>query len=212
MARQPRAVRTRALLIHCAATEFDRAGYEAATLSAVNALAEVSMGAMTFHFRNKAALADAVQSRGGDLVRDAVAEVLARPRPALAAGVALTVALTRLLEENVEVRAAARLARERSPSTWGADWLPALGDLFRRAGDEYGLRPGSDPAVLARLAGHLVTGMEMQLREARTRPPAAPDEDPGTEPGPVPQLAEIWRLVLRGVTDKDPDEYEQDLT
>lgn len=206
MAQQQRAVRTRSLLVHAASTEFDRSGYEGTTLTQINRLAGISMGALTFHFPTKQALAEAVQQQGRAVVREAVARVVSRPRPALATGVALTLALARLLEDNVEVRAAARLARECPPSVapWSADWLPVLRDLFHQAQDECGLRQGSDPDALAALAAHLVAGAEIQVR-------ACGGNGMTAGPGPGEQLAQIWRVVLRGLIVKNISDYEQDL-
>ncbi|MGW6690415.1 TetR family transcriptional regulator [Streptomyces sp. NPDC054961] len=208
MAQQQRAVRTRSLLVHAASTQFDRSGYEGTTLTQINRLAGISMGALTFHFPTKQALAEAVQQQGRAVVREAVAGVVSRPRPALATGVALTLTLARLLEDNVEVRAAARLARECPPSVapWSADWLPVLRDLFHQAQDECGLRHGSDPDALAALAAHLVAGAEIQVRAC-----GAKDMTHAAGPGPGEQLARIWRVVLRGLIVKNISEYEQDL-
>ncbi|MEW2040835.1 TetR family transcriptional regulator [Streptomyces sp. NPDC005534] len=60
MTRQERAVRTREALIEAAARLFDRDGYEVTSLAAVTAKAQVSAGALYFHFATKADLADAV--------------------------------------------------------------------------------------------------------------------------------------------------------
>ncbi|MFG2452917.1 TetR family transcriptional regulator [Streptomyces sp. NPDC048512] len=60
MTRQERAVRTREALIEAAATLFDRDGQEVTSLAAVTAKAQVSAGALYFHFATKADLADAV--------------------------------------------------------------------------------------------------------------------------------------------------------
>ncbi|MEU0787858.1 TetR/AcrR family transcriptional regulator [Streptomyces sp. NPDC006173] len=60
MTRQERAVRTREALIEAAAQLFDRDGYEVTSLAAVTAKAQVSAGALYFHFATKADLADAV--------------------------------------------------------------------------------------------------------------------------------------------------------
>ncbi|MEV7727452.1 TetR/AcrR family transcriptional regulator [Streptomyces sp. NPDC101733] len=205
--------------MQAASTQFDRAGYEGTTLTQINKMAGISMGALTFHFPTKQALAAAVQEQGRAVVRDAVAVVVSRPRPALAIGVAVTVTLARLLEESVEVRAAARLAREcplplppSSPSpVWSVEWMPVLHDLFRRAGEESGedcgLRPGSDPEALTALAAHLVAGAEIHIRGYGRRPPGSFD----TGAGAVAQLAQIWRVVLRGLIVKNVSEYEQDL-
>ncbi|MFJ9139391.1 TetR family transcriptional regulator [Streptomyces sp. NPDC102256] len=60
MTRQERAVRTREALIEAAADLFDRDGQEVTSLAAVTAKAQVSAGALYFHFATKADLADAV--------------------------------------------------------------------------------------------------------------------------------------------------------
>lgn len=207
MAQQQRAMRTRSLLVHAASTQFDRSGYEGTTLNQINRLAGISMGALTFHFPTKQALAEAVQQQGRALVREAVAGVVARPRPALATGIALTLALARLLEDNVEVRAAARLARECPPSVapWSADWLPVVRELFHQAQNECGLRRDSDPDALAALAAHLVAGAEIQVRGGGVALMT------GQHSGPGEELAQIWRVVLRGLIVKNIGEYDLDL-
>lgn len=201
---QQRAVHTRSLAMQAASTQFDRAGYEGTTLIQINKLAGISMGALTFHFPTKQTLAEAVRQQGLAIVRDAVDRVTSRPGPALATGVALTVSLARLLEENVEVRAAARLARECPPSaaSWTAEWLPVLRELFRRAQQECGLRPGSDPDALAALAAHLVAGAEAQVRGGEAAAVS------GAGIGAVAQLVQIWRVVLSGLVVKNINEFE----
>jgi AcrR family transcriptional regulator len=155
------------------------------------------MGALTFHFPTKQSLAEAVEQRSRASTRRVVADVLTATRPALAAGVELTLAMARLLKEDVSVRAAARLARERPSSTppWCSEWQPVLEDLFRRAQHECGMRPGSDPRAAVALAVQLVAGTEAQLRV----PPGVP---PGPAVDPVVQLVQIWNLVLRGLSVK----------
>jgi AcrR family transcriptional regulator len=62
MAKQDRAVRTRRELIHSAAEIFDRAGFADASITQICARAGVSHGALHFHFGNKQALGEAVES------------------------------------------------------------------------------------------------------------------------------------------------------
>ncbi|MHA6757950.1 TetR family transcriptional regulator [Streptacidiphilus sp. PAMC 29251] len=192
--------------MQAASTQFDRSGYAGTTLAQINKLAGISMGALTFHFPTKQALAQAVQQQGRAVVREAVAVIVSRPRPALALGVALTVGLARLLEQDVAVRAAVRLARECPPAAtwscdWSADWLPILHDLFHQAQQESLLRPGTDPDLLAALAAYLVAGAEIQVRG---RPAVASG-------GPVTELVRTWLVALSGQTVKNVGEYEQDL-
>lgn len=57
---QDRAVRTRRAILEAAGAVFDKCGYESANLNEIVSLAEVSKGALYFHFRNKEDLALAV--------------------------------------------------------------------------------------------------------------------------------------------------------
>jgi len=194
---QERAIRTRARVVQAASVEFDQLGYEGTSLARINKAAGTTLGALTFHFPTKQALADAVEQRSSASTRQVVAAVLSTPRPALASVVELTLALARLLREDVCVRAAARLARERpaSQTPWPAEWLPVLEELFRRAQDERGMRPGSDPRAALALAAQLVMGTEAQLHN-----PGALSRAMGENP--VAQLTQIWNLVLCGLAVK----------
>ncbi|MFD7896539.1 ScbR family autoregulator-binding transcription factor [Streptomyces sp. NPDC059743] len=62
MAKQDRAVRTRRELIRSAAEVFDRAGFADSSVTQICARAGVSHGALHFHFGNKRALGEAVES------------------------------------------------------------------------------------------------------------------------------------------------------
>ncbi|XXZ49998.1 helix-turn-helix domain-containing protein [Streptomyces cavourensis] len=61
---QERAARTRQTVLEAAADEFAERGYEGASLQRVAWRAATSIGALTFHFRNKTALADEVRTTG----------------------------------------------------------------------------------------------------------------------------------------------------
>ncbi|MEU8761985.1 ScbR family autoregulator-binding transcription factor [Streptomyces sp. NPDC048659] len=60
MAKQDRAIRTRQAILEAAAAVFDERGYEAAKLSDILRLAQVTKGALYFHFDSKEDLAHAV--------------------------------------------------------------------------------------------------------------------------------------------------------
>ncbi|GAA0635301.1 hypothetical protein GCM10009535_09030 [Streptomyces thermocarboxydovorans] len=191
MAVQERGVRTRRGLVLAAALEIDRAGYEGATLTRICAAASVSMGALTFHFPSKAALADAVQEEGRALAQRLVGRILESPEPTLRAVADLTVGLAGLLEEDVVVRSAARLARERpqQPDRWVQVWLPAVCDLLERARRAGGGDMVAHPGAVVALVGYLLTGAEAQMRAGCV-----------SGGGRVAQqVADIWRFVLDGV-------------
>ncbi|MET9413387.1 ScbR family autoregulator-binding transcription factor [Streptomyces klenkii] len=60
MAKQDRAIRTRQTILEAAAVVFDERGYDAATINEILARAEVTKGALYFHFPSKEDLALAV--------------------------------------------------------------------------------------------------------------------------------------------------------
>ncbi|MDI5967000.1 ScbR family autoregulator-binding transcription factor [Streptomyces sp. SL13] len=193
MVMQERAVRTRAALIRAAAEEMDRWGYEGATLTRICATASVSMGALTFHFSTKDELAQAVQESGGAYMTDLVDGVAARGRPALRSVVDLTVGLARLLQDEVVVRSAARLTRERPDGhSWTLFWLPAVRDLLQKAADQGQLRRPGEPRAVAALAVYLMAGAEARCR-AMIGAGGGGDRDVAEE------MDLIWELTLEGV-------------
>ncbi|MGW4983685.1 ScbR family autoregulator-binding transcription factor [Streptomyces mirabilis] len=190
MMMQERAVRTRNVLVGAAALEFDRNGYEGTSLARISKAAGISMGALTFHFSSKAALARTVLTQGCSTTRAAADRVRQRPVPALQCIVDLTLALARLLEEEPSVRAAARLAREcKDPAAdWCIAWTPLIDELLSRAQEE-GMQPDIDPSAVSALACHLITGAEVQSRN-RTL----------TSERIESQIARIWQVTMRGIS------------
>ncbi|MFI1851015.1 TetR family transcriptional regulator [Streptomyces sp. NPDC020480] len=188
---QPRAARTRQALVSAAAGEFDRNGYSGASLSRVSRAAGVSVGALTFHFSNKEELAVAVREQGGAATTTLVAAVTARREESVQAVVSLTLALTGLLESDVAVRAAARLAREQSGEPdWFSAWVPAIHQQLRHA-HEAQLGTVTDRAAVAALATHLVTGAEITIRQRARRHNLTAGQS-------VAELTRIWEMVRGG--------------
>ncbi|MFR9795727.1 adenylyl-sulfate kinase [Streptomyces sp. MS06] len=197
MARQKRATHTRQAVIGAAAREFDLAGYEGTSLSRISKVAEISVGALTFHFPTKGELCAAVLSEGGVLTREALRKVVARPEAALDSVIAVTLELARLLERETVVRAAARLSRELpdGDAVWHAVWIPVLERLLRQTAPGE-VRPGTDPAVVVTLATHFVIGAEAHVR-GRLR---APHVHPGQADE---RLLGLWRLALIGISGRE---------
>ncbi|MER5934802.1 TetR family transcriptional regulator [Streptomyces sp. NPDC002054] len=202
MARQDRAELTRQALIAAASAEFDRHGYAATSLSRVSRAAGVSMGALTFHFTTKDALAAAVTECGSAATRAGLRHLHGTPMPALQAVIDLTHTLAALLEEDTAVRAAARLARDHADPAldWNSAWLPTLRELLTGS-------TGLDAQRIEVFVLLLMTGIEAalhgspqihelaghNLREQLTQawqvvlhatpgPPAPPGEDPAPTP------------------------------
>ncbi|MEV0323433.1 TetR family transcriptional regulator [Streptomyces sp. NPDC050658] len=184
--KQERAGRTRRALLEAAAAEFDRRGYAGASLAGIAAAAGISIGALTFHFSSKNQLARAVRDQGIAATRALVADATARREAPFQCVVSLTVTLVELLERDVSVRAAARLAREAydDQHRWESEWVPVIGERLR-AGAE-GTSHGTDSAALTAMAVHLVCGVEATLRHR-----GLPDDGQSNSD----MLTRIWQLL-----------------
>ncbi|MCX4582296.1 TetR family transcriptional regulator [Streptomyces sp. NBC_01481] len=165
MVKQVRAERTRQALIAAAAIEFDRQGYAGTSLSAVHRACGVTMGALTFHFPAKADLATAVCHEAEDATRHALARLT--PAGTLLPVAEFTFVVARLLDEEVTVRAAARLTQEQAvPCHWHTVWRAALREVVAPTRERPG--PGPEPDLLELLAVYLTAGAEAALRAGRT--------------------------------------------
>jgi AcrR family transcriptional regulator len=195
MVKQERAMRTRNVLVRAAASQFALNGYEGTSLVQIKQEAGLSMGALTFHFKTKAELADTVEARGKFVVECALERVTEVSAPWLDLLTELTVELSRLLEENVFVQSTARLGRERPGSPdWSTFWLPEikrLAELAHEGGELFSPTAPGDVTALARL---LVAGAETRIRDegAAASPDAVADE-----------LTRVWRLVRPQISDPD---------
>ncbi|MFB8268066.1 MULTISPECIES: TetR family transcriptional regulator [unclassified Streptomyces] len=160
MARQERAELTRRRLIEAAAAEFAAHGYAGTSLLGIVKSAGVTMGALTFHFSSKSALADAVQEAGAAATRAVLHGDGADP--GLRGALVDTLALAEALETTPCIRAAARFTREGrdAESNWYAAWVPHLRESMERGwADE---RPGSGltPVSAAALLTYVMAGVE----------------------------------------------------
>ncbi|MFF4557611.1 ScbR family autoregulator-binding transcription factor [Streptomyces sp. NPDC001422] len=161
--RQERSERTRRNLVGAASTVFDQSGYERATLSAISERAQVTKGALSFHFAAKADLARAVQADACAVSGAALAEIARRETPAFEIATAMTHAVVRLVESDALVRAGARLTQEiRTPDDPAVhvhlNWLGALHGALRRAKADGSLLSNVDVPAAASLLLSLITG------------------------------------------------------
>ena len=186
--RSVRAQRTRAELVRAAARQFDRDGFEGASLQRISGEAQTSMGALTFHFATKAGLADEVQAQARAVVQALVAAAALESEGPLDAARLMTVGLVGVLERDERVRGAARLLRERAGEgpAWVGEWRAALRaqlELAARAGQ---LAPRSSAAEVAVVVQCLMVGIEAAVRGR------------GGAARPL-QSARLWELLARGI-------------
>ncbi|MFE5829080.1 MULTISPECIES: TetR family transcriptional regulator [unclassified Streptomyces] len=188
MKKSERAASTRANLVLSAARRFDRYGYDGTTLSSVCVEANVTLGALTFHFRCKASLAFEVVQKGVDELRH-----IGTARPTAAGALTelsfLVLQMVTALQGNVLTRAAVRLIQEGHVAS---DWFDAFHEevsrLLERATAAGDLVAGVRPTVAVRLVMYVVEGAMADARRAGAG---------GVPTGP--DFAEVWSAVLEGL-------------
>jgi AcrR family transcriptional regulator len=155
MPQQDRAYATREAILHAAAEEFDRLGYERTSLTAVLARAGLTKGAFYFHFASKEAVARALIERQSELwaqVRQAWHERGVDPLSALYGMFAES---ADRMAADVVLRAGVRLNADREigypgvPSTH-LTWEKMIASYVAEAGERGDLRSGVDPDAVAR--------------------------------------------------------------
>jgi AcrR family transcriptional regulator len=192
MPRQLRAEQTRATIIEAAADLFDQKGYERTSLSDIVAHANVTKGALYFHFAAKEDLAQAIMELQSRAARQVTSDVDGRGCSSLEALIRITYALTRLAAEGPITRAALRLATGgvevrpplRHPFT---EWLEIITRKLLGAARERDIQPDVDVHAVAHslvcfFVGTRVTGRSLE---------------------PVARLprrtTEMWHLLIRGL-------------
>lgn len=111
---QERAIRTRRLMLKSAAEVFDREDYASARLSDISARANMSTGALHFHFANKEDLAQAVVSEARGILWRAARLAYEKNSEPLQALTDISHTLSQLLSWDVVSRAGLRLDNDRS--------------------------------------------------------------------------------------------------
>lgn len=131
---QDRAVETRKAIVRGAAAVFEDVGYGPASLQMVAETAEVTRGALYFHFKTKELLALAVIEDQHARTKESAADVFSRSLGPIETICALCSCFASLLQNDPVVRAGIRLTLEsstfgqriRSPYT---DWMQTMEQL-----------------------------------------------------------------------------------
>ncbi|MCV6977182.1 TetR/AcrR family transcriptional regulator [Mycobacterium bourgelatii] len=194
-----RADTTRQQILRAAAHQFARRAYHDVGLDDILAEAELTKGAMYFHFRSKHALAVAIIEQHIAVGRVAVQELLSKELSGLETLIDFTyLAASRDLGQDVS-RAAGHLL-ESVGRTEGLrarlldGWIDALTEVVRRAIAEGDVAPRCDPEDV----GRLVVSMYMGLRQ--TSDLDAPQRY-------LLDLEKNWVLVLQGILQPDRFDY-----
>ncbi len=149
---------TRGYLIQVAAREFDRVGYSNTSLASVCREAGLTTGALYHYFGSKNDLAEAILAGHRQRIRNMSDEVRSTTGSSCERLAYFLAALGALLAEDDLVRAAARLAVDRTvtePDEVFAPWARIADELIR---DGDGMECVVDPSLLGTFAASLVLG------------------------------------------------------
>ena len=197
---QARARSTRSAIILAAAGVFEEYGYGNTSLAAVASAAEVTKGALYFHFASKDALAVAVIEEQHALASADGARVQALGRSALETMVLISRGFTLQLIEHSVMRAGIRLTFEASAFGHDVrrpdlDWVSRFGELARMAQQDGDLRPDLDADAFARMVVGSYTGVQMVSNVLTGRADV------------IERLTDLWQMLLPGVV--GPDRHER---
>ncbi|MGO1050574.1 ScbR family autoregulator-binding transcription factor [Crossiella sp. CA198] len=192
MPTQPRAQVTRESIMVAAASEFDRLGYAAVSLSLILERCGVSKGAFYFHFPSKIALAAAIMESEQALWPELTRRWDERGLDALRTLIGSTTQAVEMISGDPIVRAGVRLSTDPEVHASGLrpqylNWESLLTVLAERARDEGLLRPGVDPVEVARVLNAVFAGN----REIAAALTGYADY--------VARMDQAWRVLLPGI-------------
>jgi AcrR family transcriptional regulator len=199
MVLQDRAKATREAIVAGAAEIFEEYGYGSASLNQVSHAAQVTKGALYFHFQSKDELARAVIEEQHRLVVQDSGRILAEKRPAVESMILMCRAFgLRLVHESV-VRAGIRLTLEATAFGHAVqqpyeDWILTMGELATRGQREGKIRASVDPEVLARYIVASFTGVQMVSNVLTDRIDL------------MQRIEDMWTILLPGIMHNDSRE------
>jgi AcrR family transcriptional regulator len=200
MVRQARSEATRQKIIAAAVELFSETGYADAGLGDIIEGAELTKGALYYHFDSKDALAAAVIEEGGAAVLRAFEGGGESPAPALENMIHCVFDAAELMADNKVARTAIQLVRavcefNQAASRMFGAWLRAMTAHARQASAEGDLRPSLDPNSVGETIIAAVFGAELMSS-------AISDGDNLTQ-----RLTKAWQLLLPAITNDDSLPY-----
>lgn len=190
-----RADLTRLQILRAASRQFARTPYSLVSLDDILADAEVTKGALYFHFRSKHALACAIVEHHAEQARTTTEDVAARNLSGLETLIDISYQLAVDDISDPMTRAGLNLVESigRTENLGGrvlAAWVARFTAIGRRAVDEGDLTAESDPEVMARLLVSLYLGVRQtsSLEDAQRF---------------LHDLEHSWQLLLPGVANPD---------
>ncbi|MFJ4261993.1 ScbR family autoregulator-binding transcription factor [Paenarthrobacter nicotinovorans] len=192
MVLQDRARATREAIIAGAAQVFEEHGFGTSSISLVAEAAQVTKGALYFHFKSKDELARAVLEEQHSIAVVAGERILAEKAPALETIIRLCGAFGMLLATDGVVRAGIRLTLEASAFDQDVrrpyeDWTATMAHLAEQGINEGHIRRSLDPAHLARYIVASFTGVQMVSNVLTGRDDV------------MARIQQMWEILLPGI-------------
>jgi TetR/AcrR family transcriptional regulator, transcriptional repressor for nem operon len=157
---------TRAQILRAACREFAAKAYSSVSLDDILASAEVTKGAMYFHFRSKHALAEAIMDERSTMTRAAIVEIMGRKLSGLETIIDI-VYLVGAQDFTTEAGRAGLNLLDSVGRIEGVqakrldEWTTGMSQAVARAVGEGDVLEGSDPQDVARLIIAVYTGTRL---------------------------------------------------
>jgi len=190
---------TRQRLIAAASREFAHRSYSMVSLDDILAEAQLTKGAMYFHFQSKQALALAIIDDLNEMSQAAVTESLARRMSGLETLIDLIFLLAVQDTQDEVARAGVRLLETLdnttiAPPTMWRSWIEVVTTLIQKAISEGDVADDDDPEDIAKMLVALWAGVR------RIDDPDQPESHLGN-------LKTVWVLALPSFTNPDRIDY-----
>ena len=190
-----RADTTRQRLIAAASRQFAHHPYSMVSLDDILAEAELTKGAMYFHFPSKQALASAIVDHLSEITRAAVTELLARKMSGLETLIDLVYLLAVQDTEQEVARAGVRLLEtlDKTPALLQS-WIELVTTLIQKAMTEGDVIDHHDPEDIAKML------VALWLGTRRISDPDLPEHY-------LDNLQKAWIMALPSFTNPDRIDY-----
>ena len=202
MARQARAEATRHKIIDAAVDIFSEVGYASTGLGEIIERAEITKGALYYHFDSREALAAAIIEEATDRVIGAFRDIAQSSTPALENMIHGSFVVLGMIAQDKLARIGRQLARalgQFSPvgAHTYADWTTVVDDQAVRAAEEGDLRPELD----AHVVGETIIATLLGIEQLSTAISAGADM--------ISRLTHAWELLLPGIANDAALQYFQ---
>jgi len=200
MVRQARSEATRRKIITSAVELFNEIGYPAAGLGDIIERAEMTKGALYYHFDSKESLATAIIEEGSAHLVEAFRSITVSSAPALEGIIHGVFVVADLLSTDQIARSGTQLLRafgefnDAAARTYGG-WVAEMTERTRQAIDEGDLRGDLDPQAVGETTVGAMLGAELPANATS----AGADM--------LPRVTRTWKVLLPAIVSRESLSY-----